>query len=82
MACGMGVIADTAVHAVQTLPRPQQHELLLVAMAGLYLVRPSASLPYAAETTARILSALGDLAWPVMLVHRVRLWVGLRSNRN
>jgi tetraprenyl-beta-curcumene synthase len=72
MANGMGVIADTAVRSVRTLPQPRQHELLLAAMAGLYLARPTALLPYAAETTERILAALGDLALPVLFVHRAR----------
>jgi tetraprenyl-beta-curcumene synthase len=82
MACGMGAVADAAVHSVRGLPRPQQHELLLAAMAGLYLARPSASLPYAAETTDRILRALGDLAWPVMLVHRARQRIGSEAGRS
>lgn len=82
MACGMSAVADAAVRSVRNLPRPQQHEMLLAAMAGLYLARPSASLPYAAETTDRILRALGDLAWPVMLVHRTRRWIGSKANRN
>jgi len=82
MVRGMGAMADAAVHSVRSLPQPRQHELLLAAMAGLYLARPSASLPYAAETTDRILRALGDLAWPVMLVHRVRGRIESRSNRN
>lgn len=82
MASRMGMVADAAMRSVQGLPRPQQHELLLAAMAGLYLARPSAWLPYAAETTERILLALGDLAWPVMLVHRTRDWIGWSANRN
>lgn len=82
MASGMGAIADAAVRAARRLPRARQHELLLVAMAGLYLARPAASLPYARETTARILSALGDLAWPVLLVHRIRGQVAFAANRN
>jgi tetraprenyl-beta-curcumene synthase len=82
MACGMGEIADAAVRSVRTLPQPRQHELLLAAMAGLYLARPSASFPYAAETTERILGALGDLALPVVLVHRARGWVRSSFDRN
>lgn len=82
MASGMGAIADAAVRAVRRLPRAGQHELLLVAMAGLYLARPAATLPHAQETTDRILSALGELAWPVLLVHRARERIGFAANRN
>lgn len=82
MTRGMGAIADTAVRSVRDLAQPRQHELLLVAMAGLYLVRPSASLPHAAETRDRILGSLGDLAWPVLLVHRARRRIGSLLDRN
>ena len=82
MASGMGAIADAAVRAARRLPRARQHELLLVAMAGLYLARPAASLPHARETRARILSALGELAWPVLLVHRARGQLGFAASRN
>jgi len=82
MASGMGAIADAAVRAARRLPRARHHELLLVAMAGLYLARPAASLPHARETTARILSVLGELAWPVLLVHRARERITLVTNRN
>lgn len=82
MASGMGAIAEAAVHAARRLPRSRQHELLLVAMAGLYLARPAATLPHAQETTARILSALGELAWPVLLIHRAREQIGIAANRN
>ncbi len=82
MTCGMGAVADAAVRSVRSLPQAQQHEMLLAAMAGLYLARPSASLPYAAETTDRILQALGDLAWPAMRVHRARNRARSATNRN
>jgi tetraprenyl-beta-curcumene synthase len=82
MAIGMGAIADAAVHAVRGISLARDHELLLVAMAGLYLTRPAASLPYAAETSARILDAFGDLAAPVRLMHRTRERVARTPHRN
>ncbi|HEX4805834.1 MAG TPA: DUF2600 family protein [Conexibacter sp.] len=82
MASGMGAIADEAVRGARRLPGARQHELLLVAMAGLYLAQPTAALPHAQETTARVLNALGELAWPVLLVHRARRQPGLAANRN
>ncbi len=75
MASGMGAIAGAAVHAVRRISLARDHELLLIAMAGLYLSRPAASLPYAAEASSRILDAFGDLASPVLLMHRTRQWI-------
>jgi tetraprenyl-beta-curcumene synthase len=81
MAVGMSAIADAAVRAARGLPRGHQHELLLVAMAGLYMARSAASLPHAADTTARLSGALGGLVWPVLLVHRVRGRLGRATKR-
>ncbi len=75
-------IARTALSSTQALPRAREHQLLLVAMAGLYLSKPAAGFPHAAEATERLVAALGDLARPVLLVHRMRRWIGRRSNRN
>jgi tetraprenyl-beta-curcumene synthase len=82
MAFSMGTMADAAVYSARSLPRPKQHEMLLAAMAGLYLARRTALMPYASETTDQILRSLGDLAWPVMRVHRARHLLGLATNWN
>lgn len=79
---GLEAIAHTALSSTQALPRAREHQVLLVAMAGLYLSKPEAGLPHAAEATERLVTALGDLARPVLFVHRVRRWIGRWSNRN
>jgi len=75
-------IARTALSSTQTLPHAREHQLLLVAMAGLYLSKPEAGLPHAAEATKRLLAALGALAPPVLIVHRTRRLIERWSNRN
>jgi tetraprenyl-beta-curcumene synthase len=75
-AARMDAIAATALRAAQALPDGEQHALLLAAMAGFYLSARSARLPHAAAATERITATLGDLARPVLLVHRVRQAVG------
>lgn len=76
----LDMIARAALSATLRLPR--EHHLLLVAMAGLYLSKPEAALPHAAEATERLVVALGDLARPVLLVHRTRRSIERWSNRN
>lgn len=73
-------IGSTAIRSAQALPNPRQHTLFLAAMAGFYLAKPSAQLPHAAESTRRLIAVLGDVAWPVLVVHRMRRRVGAASN--
>jgi tetraprenyl-beta-curcumene synthase len=49
-----------------------EHRLILAGMTSLYLSDPNAWLPYARDTTERVLTALGGLAKPAMLVLRAR----------
>jgi tetraprenyl-beta-curcumene synthase len=49
-----------------------EHRLILAGMASLYLSDRQAWLPYARDTTERVLAALGGLAKPAMLVLRAR----------
>jgi tetraprenyl-beta-curcumene synthase len=49
-----------------------EHRLILAGVISLYLSDPQAWLPYARETTERVLTALGGLATPAMLILRVR----------
>jgi tetraprenyl-beta-curcumene synthase len=72
IAIRMETIASSAIRSARTLPHAHQHLLFLAAMAGFYLAKPSAQLPDAAESTRRLISVLGDVAWPVLLVHRTR----------
>ncbi len=71
----MAAIGTAAIQATWTLPHPRRHALLLAAMVGFYLAKPSARLPHAAATTERLIAALGDLAQPVLIVHRTRALV-------
>lgn len=72
----MDAIAAAAIGAVEALPHCRRHLLLLASMAGYYLAKPVAHLPHAAAATDRIVATLGDLARPVLLVHRVRRLAG------
>jgi tetraprenyl-beta-curcumene synthase len=78
----MEAIGVAAVRSAQSLPHSHQHALFLAAMAGFYLAKPSAQLPHAVETTRRLVTVLGDIAWPVMLVHRARHRIGSGLDRN
>ena len=49
-----------------------EHRLILAGMTSLYLSDPNAWSPYARETSKRVLTALGGLAKPAMLVLRAR----------
>lgn len=75
-ACRMEVIGLAALRATQALPSKEHHALFLVAMAGFYLAKPNARLPHAAETTDRLVAALGHLAQPILIVHSLRRWIG------
>lgn len=71
----MDAIAAVSVRAARALPGGGEHALLLAGMTGFYLAADSARLPHAADATARIAATFGELARPVLLVHRVRRWV-------
>ena len=75
-AARMEAIGTTAVRSAERLPNPSQHALFLAAMAGFYLAKPSARLPHAAQATERLSAVLGDVARPVLLVHRTRSRLG------
>jgi len=68
----METIGYAAVASAQALPRARRHALVLASMAGFYLAKPSARLPHAAEARRRLVAVLGDVAWPVLIVHRTR----------
>jgi len=70
----LGAISVEAVRAAQALPRSEQHELILAAMASFYLTQPAASSPAGALARAEILAALGARAVPTMWLLRARRW--------
>lgn len=49
-----------------------EHRLILAGLISLYLSDPQAWLPYARDTTERVLAAVGGLARPAMLILRAR----------
>jgi tetraprenyl-beta-curcumene synthase len=85
-AVSLGAIASRAFAATEALREGEQHRLLLAAMIALYLSAPTARLPRAAPTRARVLDAAGDLASPTMLVldvrRAIRTMVRRHTNRN
>lgn len=78
----MDMLATTAVRRVAALPHAHRHKLLLASMAGYYLAQPGASLPHAAETTALLTVTFGELARPVLAVHRARGRLRPKADRN
>ena len=70
----LGTISAGAVRAARALPRSEQHELILAAMASFYLTQPAASSPAGALAGAEILAALGARAVPTMWLLRARRW--------
>jgi tetraprenyl-beta-curcumene synthase len=70
MAERMELLAIEAVRRARAVG--VEHRLILAGMTSLYLSDPNAWLPYARDTTERILAALGGLAKPAMLVLRAR----------
>lgn len=68
----MELIGTTAVRVTRALPRARQHALFLASMAGFYLAKPAAHLPHSVATTERLIATFGDLARPILLVHRTR----------
>jgi tetraprenyl-beta-curcumene synthase len=75
-AARMESIGLAALDSTRALPQAGAHAMFLAAMAGFYLAKPDARLPHAAETTDRLVAALGHLAQPVLIVHGIRGWVG------
>jgi hypothetical protein len=68
----LAAIAATARERVSALPEGGVHEMILAAMASLYLVRPEAWEPDREEVSDGVLEALGPFARPALLVHLLR----------
>jgi tetraprenyl-beta-curcumene synthase len=73
-AARMGVIAAEALRQIRAMPseQRQQHALLLAGMASHYLSAREATLPEALLASRSVLTAIGGLAAPAMLVMGVR----------
>lgn len=69
----MRLLAERSLRAARALPERDGHELVLAAMASLYLSTPDAALPAASPVAHAVLDALGEPARLAMLVFRSRL---------
>lgn len=72
----MARLAVESLHRTTVLPRGQQHALVLAGMASHYLSSREASLPDALLATRSVLTAIGGLAAPAMLVMGARRAAG------
>ncbi len=69
----MAALARAALGATRLLPNPEEHALLLAAMASSYLAGARAlQTPLGAPVKAAVLSALGAIAHPTMIVFALR----------
>ncbi len=68
----LAAIAATARERVAALSDGGVHEMILAAMATLYLVRPEAWQPECERVSQGVLAALGPFARPALLVHLLR----------
>jgi tetraprenyl-beta-curcumene synthase len=68
----LGAIAQRSLELARRLPQGAYHELILAGMTSYYLAAPEAYLPEARAATGSVLAAMGSLARPTLLVHRMR----------
>ncbi|MGN6372652.1 MAG: DUF2600 family protein [Solirubrobacteraceae bacterium] len=71
-AARMRMLAERALESARSLSSDRSHELIVAAMAGLYLAAPGARTAEAAPVAAAVLGALGPLAEPSLLVFQAR----------
>jgi tetraprenyl-beta-curcumene synthase len=68
----IGAIATEAARRAQALPGGLRHRMILAAMTSFYLSATPASSPYAQLVRPRVLTAMGELARPTMLIMSAR----------
>jgi tetraprenyl-beta-curcumene synthase len=68
----LGVLAAESLRRVQALPSCRRHVLMLAGMASHYLSMPAAFRPDTLPAARAVLSTIGGLAAPTMLVMGVR----------
>jgi Protein of unknown function (DUF2600) len=76
----MARLAAESLHRIRELPGGGQHALVLAGMASHYLSMPEACRPDAVLAARSVLSAMGALARPAMLVMSVRRAVARRES--
>jgi tetraprenyl-beta-curcumene synthase len=78
-AARVGLLAERSRAALRTLPAGARHRVLLTAMACFYLASARGATPATRTLAREVVSALGALARPVLLLCRARrLTLGLR----
>ncbi|HEY1457493.1 MAG TPA: DUF2600 family protein [Solirubrobacteraceae bacterium] len=65
-------IAERATRGARTLPHGSRHAVILAAMIAYYLSNPDAQSTQAQAATALVMTAMGDLQRPTMLIFRLR----------
>jgi tetraprenyl-beta-curcumene synthase len=75
-AARMQILAREALRAAASLPKPQDHTLILAAMASYYLTAPEASSPTTQLISQRVLETLGPITRPSMALHAARSAAG------
>lgn len=73
----MQILAREALRAADSLPKPQDHTLVLAAMASFYLTAPEASSPTAQLISQGVIETLGPIAKPSIALHTARRSVGV-----
>jgi tetraprenyl-beta-curcumene synthase len=68
----LALFASTARDRVSVLSKGSTHEMILAAMATLYLVRPEAWRPECETVSDGVLAAVGPFGRPTLLVHLAR----------
>lgn len=68
----MQILAREALRAAGSLPNPQDHILILAAMASFYLTAPEAAAPAAQVISKRIIETLGPMTRPTIALHAAR----------
>ena len=71
-AARMQILAREALRTAGALPKPQDHILILAAMASFYLTAPEASSPTAQLISRRIIETLGPITRPTIALHSAR----------
>jgi tetraprenyl-beta-curcumene synthase len=71
-ACRLKMIAANAIGSTNQLPGGRLHSIIVAAMTSFYLSAPQASAPETRLAATQVLHAMGHMARPAGVVHRVR----------
>jgi hypothetical protein len=68
----MKILAQRATDAVSVLPDELHHRVILAAMAGHYVSSPGARIPYARAIADSVVTAVGPLLAPALVLFKAR----------